>query len=372
MVKSLLFGAVLVASALAAWLWTGGGERAGHAAVAPPAAPKAPPPAAVGHRGVAIQVASGHYRVRETYGPLLQEIADLGANSVLLCFPAHMEHARAQAIFLDIRKIPPPDDIHWLLRRARELGLRPFVMPVVLLRHPRGSEWRGVIDPPDWDEWWEQYREVVVYFADACREGQAEALLVGSELVSTEKYTARWKEVIRAAREHFAGGKLGYSANWDHYRPIEFWEQLDFVGMTSYNTLAEKKDPSVDEIVKRWEPVKREILAWQRQVGKPILMTEVGWCSQEGAATAPWNYYQNQVATEAGHEEQRRLYEAFIRVWGAAPELMGVIWWEWGTAPGGASDFGYTPKGKPAEKLLRAWLGGPASGPDSRPSLAAP
>jgi hypothetical protein len=309
----------------------------------------------VPYRGMAIQVASG-YKPVETYGTLLQEIAGLGANAVLLSVPGYMEHATSQSIYIDLRKVPPPEDFEIIVRQGRELGLKVILMPMVLLKNPRGSEWRGVIDPPDWDDWWEQYTEFVLFFADIAREGQADALIVGSELVSTEKYTSRWVKLIEAVRPRFWGGKLGYSANWDHYRPVEFWDRLDFIGMTTYNTLADKKSPSVEEIVERWKPIQKDILAWQRPIGKPILMTEVGWCSQEGAATAPWNYYQNQVATPAGLEEQRRLYEAFIRVWGDRPELMGVIWWEWNASAGGSGDFGYTPKNKPAEQVLRRWF----------------
>lgn len=321
---------------------------------------------------MAIQVASGFHEPLETYEPLLREVAELGANTVLLTTPAYMEHARSQSVYLDLRKVPPPADYQAIVRKARDLGLRPFIMPMVLLRNPRGSEWRGVIEPPDWDDWWQQYTEVVTYFADIAREAGAEGLLVGSELVSTEKYTRRWEEVIARARKHFHGGKLGYSANWDHYRPIEFWDKLDFVGMTSYNKLAEARNPTVEEIVARWEPIKRDVLAWQRSVGKPILMTEVGWCSQEGAAMAPWNYYQNQVATPAGHEEQRNLYEAFIRVWSDVPELMGTIWWEWDRSPGGADDFGYTPRGKPAEKVLREYFRTESAGGRTNSTRSAP
>jgi hypothetical protein len=313
------------------------------------------------YRGLAIQVASGWYRPLETYGPLLEEIAALRADSVLLSVAGYMEHATSQSIYIDVRKVPPPADLIDITRKARELGLKPILMPIVLLRNPRGSEWRGVIEPPDWDEWWDQYREFVLYFADIAREGGADALLVGSELVSTEKYTERWEELIAAVRPRFWGGKLGYSANWDHYREVAFWDDLDFIGMTSYYTLADRKNPTVEEIIGKWEPIRKDILAWQRRIGKPILFTEVGWCSQEGAAQAPWNYYQNQVASAAGLEEQRRLYEAFTRVWSDTPELMGAIWWEWCTGGGGAGDFGYTPKGKPAEQVLRAWFGNETS-----------
>ncbi len=347
----------------AAWaLWWGGTGAPSRLDPATTTAPLAVDARGLRYRGLAIQVASGWYKPVETYVPMLEEIAGLGANTVLLSVAGHMEHATSQSIYRDLTKIPPPDDFKTIIARARDLGLKVIIMPIVLLRNPRGSEWRGVIEPPDWDEWWDEYREFILFFADIAREGHADALIVGSELVSTEKQTSRWLALIDAVRPRFHGGKLGYSANWDHYRPVEFWDALDFIGMTSYYTLADKKNPTVEEIVAKWEPIRKDILAWQRRIGKPILMTEVGWCSQEGAGQAPWNYYQNQVATAAGHEEQRRLYEAFIRVWSDTPELMGVIWWEWSTTPGGPDDFGYTPKGKPAEELLRRWF---ATGADA-------
>ncbi len=337
--------------------YPGAGSAPGAAAVAP--APAGPVPAAgdLWYRGVALQMQTGFGPV-EAYRPLIAEIADLGADTVLLCTPGLVEHARAQGIFIDSRKTPSPEDFRDIILEAREMGLKVIVMPILLLTHPRGSEWRGVIEPPDWDDWWRQYREFIAHFANIARDAGADALIIGSELVSTEKYTAQWVRTIEIARKHFPRGRLGYSANWDHYEPVQFWDKLDFVGMTSYYKLADRKGASVDEMIAKWKPIKADVLAWQRKIGKPIVLTEVGWCSQLGAAMAPWNYYQNMHATPEGHEEQRRLYEAFMRVWADTPGVAGVIWWEWTGAEGGAEDFGYTPKGKPAEKLLREWFAG--------------
>ena len=120
--------------------------------------------------------------------------------------------------------------------------------------------------------------------------------------------------------------------------------------------MAEEKNPTVDEIVAHWQPIRDDLAKWQEEIGRPIVFTEVGWCSQEGAATSPWNYYHNQKATLAGHEEQRRLYEAFIRVWDNEAMVGGVIWWDWSDGAGGPGDFGYTPRNKPAERVLRDWF----------------
>jgi hypothetical protein len=342
-------------------------EAAGPPATQAPAESRAREP--VQWRGMAIQLSKGPGAF-ETYALLIREVAELGADTLLLSVAGYTEHARSQAIYIQARQTPSRDDLIRLIRAGRQHGLRVILMPIVLLKHPRGSEWRGVIDPPNWDAWWKDYRDFLKYFADIAHDAGAEVFMVGSELVSSEKHVAQWETTIHTARAHFPEGKLGYSANWDHYRPVEFWHLLDFIGMTSYYTLADKKSPTVDEIAARWRPIHREIMDWRREVGKPLLLTEVGWCSQEGAAMSPWNYYQNMKATPAGLEEQRRLYEAFLRVWDGSPGLLGVIWWEWTGAPGGPGDFNYTPKNKPAEQVLRRWF---AEGrPASRPAGASP
>ena len=317
----------------------------------------APLPSGAGpvYRGLAVQVQSGYEPVT-SYRALFSEIAAMGANTVLLAGTGFMEHAESQQIYIEARKSPSRAEFKEIVRAARAEDLQVILMPIILLSRPRGSEWRGVIKPPNWDEWWREYREFITYYCEIAREGGATGLIVGSELVSTEKFTSKWLEVIELARVNFFGGELGYSANWDHYEPIKFWHKLDFVGMTSYHTLADHKNPSVGEIVARWTPIREKVTNWRRKIGKPIIFTEVGWCSQEGAATAPWNYYQNQKATPAGHEEQRRLYEAFLKVWDATPGVAGVIWWEWSHEPGGVGDFGYAPRGKPAEQVLREWF----------------
>ena len=305
-------------------------------------------------RGMSMQLREGP-RALEVYLPLVKEVAELGANTLLLGVVGYMENAESQSIHIEARQTPSPQDLIAIIRAAHEHKLRTIVMPIVLLKHPRGSEWRGVIDPPQWEEWWQDYRDFIKYFADIARDAGSEAFIIGSELVSTEKYVKEWQTTIWTARAHFPG-LLGYSANWDHYKPVAFWNMLDFIGMTSYYKLADAPDPTIDEIVARWRPIHQEIMDWRREIGKPLVLTEVGWCSQAGAAVYPWNYYQNMQASPEGHEEQRRLYEAFLQVWDGSPGLLGVCWWEWTAAPGGPGDFNYTPRNKPAEQILRRWF----------------
>jgi hypothetical protein len=297
---------------------------------------------------------------------LLPEIANLGADTVMISNPGYQEHAGSDTFKIDPAVTPSREQWLEIFKIAHDNGLRVILMPIILLSNPKGNEWRGVINPPSWDDWFVQYREFLLQFARIAAEGKVEVLMVGSELVSTERFTDRWKKLISEVRPVFPG-KLSYSANWDHYKVVEFWDDLDLVGMTSYYKLSSDPDPTLKTLRDAWAPIKRGLLKWQEKVHKPLLFTEVGWCSQEGTSIEPWNYYYKQTATPAGLEEQRRCYEAFMRTWeyatpqrpgeGLTPQqLGGVLWWEWNDTPGGPVDYNYTPRNKPAEKELRNWF----------------
>lgn len=300
--------------------------------------------------GLAIQVYSAHDAL-EKYGRLIGEVADMGAKCVMLSVNGYQERVESTVIRTKPEECPPDEVWLQLFDRAHEAGLKVVLMPKILLAKPNGK-WRGKIQPPSWDVWFTQYGKFVRHFAELAEAGGVEMLIVGSELISTEKHTKHWKTLIGDTRRVF-GGLLAYSANWDHYTGIRFWEDLDAIGLTTYHQLSDEAGPTPDELREAWKPIRDKILAWRETVGRPIIFTEVGWCSQEGCSVEAWNYYRKEEATPAGHEEQRRNYQAFIDTWGDEPTVAGMIWWEWDDRPGGADDYGYTPRKKPAEAVLR-------------------
>ena len=96
-------------------------------------------------------------------------------------------------------------------------------------------------------------------------------------------------------------------------------------------------------------------MAFSNRKGKPILLVEVGWCSMANAAHEPWDYTKSEVKLDL--ELQRKLYEGFFRSWYGNPNMAGFMVWEWEPFnPGGPENRSYTPKGKPAERVLREWL----------------
>ena len=307
-------------------------------------------------KGVALQVNYTADGISQ-YLRAIDEIADLGANTIGLSTAGYQENAGSASINLDLRKCPTPEQFAKLIAKAHSRGMRVIIMPVILLSNPRGSEWRGVIQPPDWDEWFSSYLSFIKYFAKIGLDNNAYGLVVGAELISTETFRDRWITIIKQVRKIFHG-KLLYSANWDHYRQVSFWDKLDLIGMTTYHKLADKENPPLETLLKSWQPIKKQILDWRKTINKPILFTEVGWCSQPGASIEAWNYYRHLAPSKAGLEEQKKCYIAFVQTWKNTPGIAGAIWWEWTISGGGPNDYGYTPKGKPALEILKKWFAG--------------
>ncbi|HYO09474.1 MAG TPA: hypothetical protein VER17_10925 [Tepidisphaeraceae bacterium] len=308
----------------------------------------------------------------DKYKQSIDEIASQGFDTVSLVLDTRQEDAESSRIYIDMRMTPTPEKLSELIQHAKGKGLRVILMPVVLLDVPK-KDWRGVIRPEWWPDWFESYKNMLIHFAWIAQQNKVDVLSVGSELVSSEKERGEWTKVIRAVREVFKG-QLTYSANWDHYTSIPFWDQLDLIGMNSYYKLGDDRNVKVEEVVSRWKEIQKDLLAFQRKVGKPILFLEIGWCSLENAAHEPWDYTKRELDEDP--ELQKKLYEGFFRAWYKEPGLGGFMVWEWTPGDGGKATAGpdgreptkeqaeelrkgYTPENKPAQEVIQQWLAKP-------------
>ena len=319
------------------------------------------------YKGAAIQIQRVDWI--DKYKKCIDEIAAVGCDTVSFVVDTRMENGHTSEIWLDMRLTPTPEKLAELIQHAKSKNLRVIVMPVVLLDKPEGTEWRGTLKPPSWAAWFESYRSMLTHFAWVCEQNKVDVLSVGSELVSAEKEKTEWVNTIHAVREVFHG-QLTYSANWDHYTSVPFWDQLDLIGMNSYYTLGNDRNVTVDEIVSRWKDIQRDLLPFQKKVAKPLILLEASWCSMANAAHEPWDYTRTEL--EADNDLQKKLYEGFFRAWYRQPALGGFVVWEWPPGDGGKAvrenltedEYnqavkGYTPENKPAQEVLKEWLAKP-------------
>jgi hypothetical protein len=305
------------------------------------------PPA---ERGVALGLFSADPSF--DYRPLLEEIKETGATHVSIAWVWWQDDLRAT----EIKRVPAwsatDAQIVASIRAARELGLEVMAFPIVrLIRTERKDEWRGKIAPTDEDAWWDSYGGMILEAARLAKKGGAKRLSIGSELLSRERMRARWVKVIERVRVEAPELELLYSANWDHYQEVSFWDLVDVVGLTAYFELTRSHEAEVLDLTLAWIGIREVLREFSERIGRKLVITEIGYPSLDGAVVWPWDETRKSTIDL---EEQRRAYEAFARSWSDSSFLGGVFWWNW-FGFGGSDDGNYTPRKKPAAEVIRAW-----------------
>ncbi|MDY7395123.1 glycoside hydrolase [Aureibaculum sp. 2210JD6-5] len=224
-----------------------------------------------------------------------------------------------------------------------------------------GGTYTGLIEmhtEEDWKILEDSYRVYILAFANLAQKLDAEIFCIGTEL---EKFVLNrpeyWNDLISNIKEVYKG-KLTYAANWDEYKRITFWRDLDFIGIDAYFPLSDVKTPSVNELEMGWKPHKEEIKNVQSTFQKPILFTEFGYRSVDYTGKEPWNssHKNDGVNLEGQENALQALHNQFWKEdWFA-----GGFLWKWHTDhqnAGGENNHRFTPQNKPAETLLKQLYG---------------
>ena len=309
-------------------------------------------------RGVALGLFSSRpqeHEQRQDYALLLDEIVAVGATDLAVVTRWSQRDVRASRI-APLAGLTPSDELLlWVMRRARALGLRVFLLPTLHLQERAQGDWRGKLRPDDPDAWWASYEAFVTHHARQAQLARAHMMAVGSELLSLERERSRWLRVIAKARDAFSG-QLTYSANWDHFEVVSFWDKLDVVGMTGYQELSHEPWPSQEQLRAGFDPLRQRLRLWADEHERRYMFTEIGFPSHAQGCARPWDYTSQ---APAAPELQARCLQALFEVWHQDKRLEGVYIWNW-FGPRDPEDRGYSLRGKPAEDVLRRWYRGPS------------
>lgn len=333
------------------------------ASIAPQPGLTAAPKTQLGfHHGVAFPVWWHNLYATPTADRALAEASRNAINAVQLVATWYLDSRTATHIYPDSRRSVSDASLEHAVTTARGLGLR-----VMLKLHVdvQDGTWRGELAPEDVDAWFRSYTRMVSQYAEFARRHDLDGLILGTELraLTTAAHTGRWQTLIAEVRARY-GGPLSYAANWDEYQVVGFWDRLDFIGVDAYFPLVDVKqtsDPSLPEIVRAWHRYlgKHGFGSWVQELDrfaaalqKPMIFTEIGYRSQDGAADAPWL---DDNGLSANLDLQRRLYEAVYTIFASKPYFRGIYWWRWDIEPEAQRIHAVTPQRKPAEQVMRAW-----------------
>ncbi|MDH7494214.1 MAG: hypothetical protein QHH44_10025 [Candidatus Saccharicenans sp.] len=286
----------------------------------------------------------------------LQNLKKTNARWVSLLVTAYQDNINSTVIDYNSAYTPNDDSVRHMINYAHQLGLKVMLKPHVdLLNDPH--HWRGQIglhfNEAAWGQWFSSYRQFILHYAQIAAETGTEQFCVGCELDATVARAQDWRQVIAAIREVFPG-TLVYADDQVESKPeaVTFWDALDLIGQDLYPVLTSKTNPSVSDLCYGWKRLLNRIKELSERWGKPVLITEIGYRSVQGAAQRPWDW---QKEGPVDLVVQRKCYEAALRMVAGRPYLAGMYWWQWfpDLDIGGPNDTSFSPFRKPAEKVLR-------------------
>ena len=216
---------------------------------------------------------------------------------------------------------------------AKKQGIKTILKPHIWLRRGEDGKFRADIkmkSAEDWDTWFKSYGDWILRYAKLAEEHDIEALCIGTELHKTIKHTDRWREIIRDIRSVYSG-QITYAGNWyREYEQVEFWDDLDFIGLQAYFPLSSKEYPKKRELKKSWSKHIKDLERIAKKYDKKIVFTEIGYKNTSDAARDPWTWPQDMDDSVILSEEtQVACYEALFESLWDKSWFDGIYIWKW-------------------------------------------
>lgn len=232
---------------------------------------------------------------------------------------------------------------------------------IEVMMKPQIWIWRGEFtgnlkmnSEEDWMQLENAYSHFILTYAQLAELTKVNIFCIGTELeqfvVARPSY---WKRLIAEIKKVYSG-KLTYAANWDEYKRVSFWNQLDYIGVDAYFPISDAKTPTLEKAILGWVPWKEELKTVSEKLDKPILFTEYGYRSVDYAGKQPWD--SNHELSSINFEAQTHLLNGLYQEIWNEPWFAGGFIWKWFIAHekvGGEKDNQFTPQNKPAQQNVK-------------------
>ncbi|MBK8293355.1 MAG: hypothetical protein IPK93_00735 [Solirubrobacterales bacterium] len=215
----------------------------------------------------------------------IQLLKNIGSTSVTIVPTWYVNNTSANEIKPNPKKTPTDASLARAINLGQQAGLKVILKPHVDVID---ETFRGEIQPAD--------RAVVPVLRgddrplrpDLAASKGADVFVVGTGAQDHfRRYRPsgrRWLEGVSAK----FGGPLTYAANWDEVDQVQFWDNLDMIGVDAYYPLtSEGQEPTEDDLVSAWQTPASNLEATSSKWGKPVMFTEIGYPTQADAAAHP-------------------------------------------------------------------------------------
>ncbi len=291
----------------------------------------------------------------------LENLASLGVNAISVTPFGYLRQTSQPDFFRHSNGPSGENDESLIVAQsfAKAHGIRVMLKPHIWV----GRGWPGDINMPTpaaWKIFFDRYERWMRGYAMLAEMYDFDVLCVGVELVqATVGHAPAWRNMIKRLRTIYSGPMV-YAANWgEEFENLEFWDALEAIGLDCYYPLSEKENPTDAELMAGAEQIVKKIHTISKKFNKPVLLTEIGFCSMPQTWKSP---HQDSRGAPVDLEAQRRCYEAISQALKNSMQkdgewLAGIYWWKWPSMleDGGPQDNQFTPNGKPAAEVVERW-----------------
>ena|SRR5438552_9148320 len=231
-------------------------------------------------------------------------------------------------------KTPSLSSFTYGIQRAHSLGYHIFVTPLFGVGDTEG--WAGVIHfstVEQEQQWFDSYWQALKPYALAAAQVGVEQFAIGTECVWLEQNapSSLWNKLIAELRSVFPG-KITYDMDWSSLQthPPAWMHNstLNTIGVSTYLPLTDtpqRVDPK--QIFGLWKQrVKQAIDNFSEEVGKSMVLSEIGYPNSTDSLYHPW---ESHSTAPADQEEQAAAVGAALANIIPDQHVLGTFFWGW-------------------------------------------
>ncbi|HHW68048.1 MAG: hypothetical protein PWP07_1325 [Epulopiscium sp.] len=237
------------------------------------------------------------------------------------------------------------EELIHMIEYARELDLKVILKPTVNVRN---GTWRAHINffdhdvpcEPKWKDWFLSYTKYQCHYAEIAQKSNCEMMIVGCEMVQSERRENEWRQLIREVKKIYHG-LISYNTDKYQENYVKWWDAVDVISSSGYYPIDcwNEQLERIEKVVKKYN--------------KPFFFAEAGCPSRTGSGHIPNNW---EHVGETNLQEQAEYYKVMFEKTRDKEWLKGFGLWDWSTYlyPENKAiyDNGYDVFGKPAEKII--------------------
>ncbi|MEW5758274.1 MAG: discoidin domain-containing protein [Candidatus Omnitrophota bacterium] len=283
----------------------------------------------------------------------LEMLKQKGINAVAIMILYLQDTVDSKVVYADSNDTASDETLVHAINKAHSLGLKVMLKPHVDVKE---GDWRGDIIPSS--EWFKSYTDFIMKYAKISQDYNVELYCIGTELLNTTvtgQWDLNWRALIKAIKDVYKG-KITYAANWNEYSNVNFWDEVDFIGIDAYFPLTSKNNPTKEELVIAWKNYADSLDAWlkKKNLTLPIIFSEIGYSSCDGTNKQPYYDFKSYGLDKVDQDEQADCLDAMLIVLKDRQWFRGMYWWQYFPTER-YNPLGWIINGKKAEGVLFDW-----------------